>query len=144
MSDGPGGWISWGRSHGQESTGDSQLSSLHSAQREELAAEGSHFSPPALNLGPSFEGKVAKPRLVPTPSGNLLGPAPKPAGPSSSSLMPLPQHFTRDPSHLLWVSEDRAAMHGSKNFAHSSLLAWNTLPFSRLLYGQPGNLLFLF
>lgn len=128
MSDGPGGWISWGHSHGQESTGDSQLSSLHSAQREELAVEGSHFSPPALNLGPCFEGKVAKPaksqctpRLVPTPSGNLLGPAPKPVCPSSSSLMPLPRPFTREFSHLLRVSKDRAAMPSSKLCTQYSL-----------------------
>lgn len=102
-----------------QETPSSAAHTVHSG--EELAAEGSHVSPPALNLGPSFEGKVAKPaksqctpRLVPTPSGNLLGPAPKPVSPSSSSLMPLPQHFTREPSHLLWVSEDRAAMHSSE------------------------------
>lgn len=97
MSDGPGGWISQGRGHGQESRGDSRLSSQHLAQREELAVHASHFAPPALKLGPSFEGTVAKPaksqctpRLFPTPSGNLLGPAPKPVSPSSSSLMPRP------------------------------------------------------
>lgn len=42
-----------------EESPSSAACTVHSG--EELAVDASHFSPPALNLGPSFEGKVAKP-----------------------------------------------------------------------------------
>ena len=57
MSDGPGGWISRGRSGG---TGEPWRlpAPQHQAQQEELGIYGSHFSLPALSLGHGFEGRL--------------------------------------------------------------------------------------
>ena len=54
MSDGPGGWISRGRSGG---TGEPwRLWALQRwAQQEEQGIYGSHFALPAFNLGHGFE-----------------------------------------------------------------------------------------
>lgn len=113
MSDGPGGWISRGRSGG---TGEPwRLLALRRwAQQEELGIRGSHVSLPALSLGHSLEGRslsLLNPRAhqcrfpIQQETGQVL--------PKSCMSVPPPAwlpttlRFTLEPFRSVWVSEDK-------------------------------------